>query len=318
MTNTKQQKRFPFTAIAGQKAMKKALLLNLINPKIGGVLIQGEKGTAKSTIVRALAQLQAGMEVVDLPIGASEDKVVGSLDIEHAIQKGEKQFEPGILFKAHKNILYVDEINLLEDHLVDILLDVAAMGVNTVERESISHSHPSEFILVGTMNPEEGDIRPQLLDRFGLTIEVKGEKDLATRIEILQRRLEFEQNPDTFCQKYTEAEEKLSQDIEKARQLLPNIKCPTPLYELIAQIALTIGVDGHRADLVMLKTAITLAAFHQRTEVNTDDVYEAATLALPHRMKRLPFENREFSVEQLKDLIENSTQQQNAKQCLDI
>lgn len=301
-----EQTRFPFTAIAGQEAMKKALLLNLINPKIGGVLIQGEKGTAKSTIVRALAQLQAGMEVVDLPIGASEDKVIGSLDIEHAIQKGEKQFEPGILFKAHKNILYVDEINLLEDHIVDILLDVAAMGVNTVERESISYSHPSEFILVGTMNPEEGDIRPQLLDRFGLTIEVKGEIDIDTRVEILKRRLQFEQDSVSFCNKYKDSEQKLSQNIERARLILPQLVCANSLYELIAQIAIAIGVDGHRADLVMLKTAITLAAFYQKEEVDVDDVYEAATLALPHRMKRLPFENRTFSVDQLKELIEKS------------
>ncbi len=286
--------------------MKKALLLNLINPKIGGVLIQGEKGTAKSTIVRALAQLQAGMEVVDLPIGASEDKVIGSLDIEHAIQKGEKQFEPGILAKAHKNILYVDEINLLEDHIVDILLDVAAMGVNTVERESISHSHPSEFILVGTMNPEEGDIRPQLLDRFGLTIEVRGENDLATRVEILKRRLAFEQNPQAFCQEYSKEEQQLTQNIEEARELLPAVKCPNHLYELIAKISVAIGVDGHRADLVMLKTAMTLAAFYHREEVTNEDIYEAATLALPHRMKRLPFENREFSAEELQKFMEEN------------
>ncbi len=303
---TQKIQLFPFTAIAGQEAMKKALLLNLINPKIGGVLIQGEKGTAKSTIVRALAQLQAGMEVVDLPIGASEDKVIGSLDIEHAIQKGEKQFEPGILAKAHKNILYVDEINLLEDHIVDILLDVAAMGVNTVERESISHSHPSEFILVGTMNPEEGDIRPQLLDRFGLTIEVRGENDLATRVEILKRRLAFEQNPQAFCQEYSKEEQQLTQNIEEARELLPAVKCPNHLYELIAKISVAIGVDGHRADLVMLKTAITLAAFYHREEVTNEDIYEAATLALPHRMKRLPFENREFSAEELQKFIEEN------------
>ncbi len=296
-------KLYPFTAIAGQENMKKALLLNLINPKIGGVLIQGEKGTAKSTIVRALAQLQSGMEVVDLPIGASEDKLIGSLNIEHAIQKGEKQFEPGILYKVHKNILYVDEINLLEDHLVDILLDVAAMGINTVERESISHSHPSEFILIGTMNPEEGDIRPQLLDRFGLTIEVRGETDIETRVEILKRRLFYEQNPNKFFEEYKEQEKKLSQDIETARQMLKNVKCPKHLYELIARISIKIGVDGHRADIVMLKTALTLAAFYKRKEVTKDDIYEAATLALPHRMKRQPFENREFSAEQLKELL---------------
>ncbi len=286
--------------------MKKALLLNLINPKIGGVLIQGEKGTAKSTIVRALAQLQAGMEVVNLPLGSSEDKVIGSLDIEQAIQKGEKHFEAGILAKAHKNILYVDEINLLEDHIVDVLLDVAAMGVNTVEREGISYSHPSEFILVGTMNPEEGDIRPQLLDRFGLSLTVQGETDLETRVEILKRRLAFEEDPEAFCKAYEASEAKLSEDIQKGKAILSKVQCPNELYELIARIAIAIEVDGHRADLVMLKTAITLAALNHRTEVNKDDVYEATTLVLPHRMKRLPFEHRDFSAEDVKLLIEQN------------
>lgn len=304
---TKNTYRYPFSAIAGQEQMKLALLLNLINPKIGGVLIKGEKGTAKSTIVRALAQLEAGMEVIDLPIGASEDKLVGSLDIEHAIKKGEKQFEPGILFKAHKNILYVDEINLLEDHLVDILLDVAAMGVNTVERESISYTHPSEFILIGTMNPEEGDIRPQLLDRFGLTIEVTGENNLQTRVEILKRRLEFEQNTEQFIENYALQEQQLSQAIEQARQLLPKVHCSETLYELIASISIAVEVDGHRADIVILKTALTLAAYQQRTEVTKEDIYQAATLALPHRLKRLPFESRTFSAEQLRALIEKHT-----------
>ncbi len=295
--------KYPFTAIVGQENMKRALLLNLINPRIGGVLIQGEKGTAKSTIVRALAQLQSGMQLIDLPIGASEDKVVGSLDIEEAIQKGKKKFEAGILYKAHKNILYVDEINLLEDHIVDILLDVAAMGINTVEREGISHSHPSEFILVGTMNPEEGDIRPQLLDRFGLSIEVRGETDINIRVEILKRRLAYEQDAKKFYELYKAEEAALTEQINKARKLLPTVSCPQNLYELIAQISIKMGVDGHRADLVILKTAITLAAFNQRTEVEKQNIYDAAILALPHRMKRLPFETREFSAKQLEEIM---------------
>lgn len=294
---------YPFTAIVGQEQMKKALLLNLINPKIGGVLIKGEKGTAKSTVVRALTQFCAGMEVVDLPIGASEDKLVGSLDIEHAIKKGEKQFEPGILAKAHNNILYVDEVNLLEDHLVDVLLDVAAMGVNTIEREGISYSHPSEFILVGTMNPEEGELRPQLLDRFGLTIEVVGENNLTQRIEILKRRLAYEQSPEDFIANYKQHELALREQVEKSVEILPRVECPESLYELIAKITLAVEVDGHRADIVILKTAITLAAFNLRTEVCADDIYEASILALPHRLKRMPFEERELSVKQLQKLI---------------
>ncbi len=245
------------------------------------------------------------MKLVELPIGASEDKVVGSLDIEEAIKNGSKKFEPGILYKANNNILYVDEINLLEDHIVDILLDVSAMGVNTVERESISHSHPSEFILVGTMNPEEGDIRPQLLDRFGLSIEVRGETNIATRVEILKRRLDYEQNPALFYESYKQEEAKLNTRIQKAKEMLSQVQCHNSLYELIARISIKMGVDGHRADLVILKTAITLAAFNHSLEVNKQDIYEASVLALPHRMKRLPFETRQFSIQDLEAVIEN-------------
>lgn len=199
---------YPFTALVGQNQMKLALLLNAVDPRVGGVLIQGDKGTAKSTAVRGLAKVLpmhrdgTPMKVVDLPLHCTEDRLVGTLDIERILQEGKQKFSPGILFEAHENILYVDEVNLLEDYLVDTLLDVAAMGVNRVEREGISHSHPSRFILVGTMNPEEGAIRPQLLDRFGLSVTVKAETDVALRMEVLRRRLAFEDTPQAFIESY--------------------------------------------------------------------------------------------------------------------
>ncbi|MFS0659857.1 AAA family ATPase [Niallia alba] len=192
--------RYPFTAIVGQENMKLAILLNIINPNIGGVLIKGEKGTAKSTAVRSISDLMDGLKVVDLPLSITEDRLLGTLDMEYAIKHGEKKFEPGILYYADNNILYVDEINLLDDSIIDSLLDVAAMGVNTIERDGISHSHSSRFILVGTMNPEEGEIRPQLLDRFGLSVDVFGEKNVKDRMLVIERRLAFENNPSAFIQ----------------------------------------------------------------------------------------------------------------------
>ncbi|MBN2009650.1 AAA family ATPase [candidate division KSB1 bacterium] len=297
-------KKYPFAAVVGQEKMKKALLLNLINPKIGGVLIKGEKGTAKSTIVRGLADLVSGLKVVELPLGATEDKVVGTLDIEHAIKKGEKRFEPGILSKAHGNILYVDEINLLDDNIVDILLDVAAMGVNTVEREGISHSHPSQFILIGTMNPEEGDLRPQLLDRFGLTIDVVGESDVANRVEVIKRRLAFEQTPDEFAKDFSAQQLELSNTIISAQDKLSNILFPEYLYECIASISCAIGVDGHRADITMLKTALTIAAFYNCVEVTEEHIYEAAELVLPHRLLRTPFSGKDLTAEEIRKVVE--------------
>lgn len=212
---------FPFSAIVGQEKMKRALLLNLIDPTLGGVLILGEKGTAKSTIVRALSQLLEGLSVIELPIATTEDKLVGSIDVEHALSTGELRFSPGILARAHKQILYVDEVNLLEDYLVDILLDVAAMGVNHIEREGISHSHPARFTLIGTMNPEEGSLRPQLLDRFALSVEVCGERNVSARCEVLQRRLDYERDPQSFCARYREEDEALAGRVRQARSLLP-------------------------------------------------------------------------------------------------
>lgn len=291
---------YPFAAIVGQERMKLALLLNMIYPKIGGVLILGEKGTAKSTIVRGLCGLDPAMKVVELPISATEDKLVGSIDVEHAIRTGETRLEPGLLHAAHGNILYVDEINLLEDHLVDILLDVSAMGVNYIEREGISYSHPSSFVLVGTMNPEEGDLRPQLLDRFGLSVRVQGERELPLRTEILSRRLAFDRDPEAFVAEYQTEEDRLMQLIVEARTLVPQVRYAQECLELIARIAVALEVDGHRADLTLLKTAIALAAYEGRTLVDSEDVYRAAELVLPHRMRRLPFDSADFGVEDIR------------------
>ncbi|MBS6962382.1 MAG: AAA family ATPase [Veillonella sp.] len=290
---------YPFTAIVGQDEMKLALLLNAINPSIGGVLIEGEKGTAKSTAVRALPSLLPPMEtgtdamtVVELPINATEDRVVGSINLEKALQEGVKAFEPGILHAAHQNILYVDEVNLLDDHIVDILLDVAAMGVNTVEREGVSHSHPSRFILVGTMNPEEGDLRPQLLDRFGLSVMVYGEQDPAQRMEVIKRRLAFGDAPEAFIASYEESEQALHERLLQARKLLPTIIPSDDSLLKIASISIGVGVDGHRSDITMMHTARAHAAFHGRSQIVDDDIKVAARLTLKHRMRRLPFEEQ--------------------------
>ncbi|MEW6448189.1 MAG: AAA family ATPase [Bacillota bacterium] len=324
-----QKQIFPFTALVGQEEMKKALILNAVNPKLSGVLIRGEKGTAKSTAVRALADLlpeimvvvdcpfgcdpedpttmctkcrerrEAGeelpavtrkMRVVDLPVSATEDRVVGTLDIEHAIKKGEKRFEPGVLAEANRGILYVDEVNLLDDHVVDVLLDAAAMGVNTVEREGVSFTHPANFILVGTMNPEEGELRPQLLDRFGLCVNITGVADPALRVEIVKRRAAFEEDPAGFTALWEEEQQQLRERIVAARTLLPQVEIGDGMLLLIAQIAVEMGVDGHRADLVMMKAARTNAALGGRTEVTEADVKETADFALLHRMRRKPFQ----------------------------
>ena len=298
------QTRYPFAGIVGQEQMKKALILNVINPKIGGVLIRGEKGTAKSTGVRALIDLLPDNRVVDLPVGATEDRVVGTLDIEHALKNGEKKFEPGILAKAHNNLLYVDEVNLLDDHIVDILLDVAAMGVNVVEREGVSYSHPSKFILVGTMNPEEGDLRPQLLDRFGMTIDVKGENSVEKRVEVIKRRLAFEANPETFIQQFKEEHKQIVLQIKKAQKLLPKVKISDKMLELTAEITLDLGVDGHRADITMIKVASTIAAYENVDEVQREHILEAAELVLPHRMRRLPFDDGSLSASALDKWLE--------------
>lgn len=296
---------YPFAAIAGQEEMKQALLLVAIEPRLSGVLILGEKGTAKSTAVRSLAELLPGnTRVVNLPVSATEDRVVGTMDFEKAVKTGEKHFEPGLLKEADGNILYVDEVNLLEDHIVDVLLDAAAMGVNHVEREGISFEHPSRFVLVGTMNPEEGNLRPQLLDRFGLCVRVKGEQDPEVRREIVERRLAFETDPEKFSHEWEPEQEKIRQRILRAREILPAIQLPEEMVDLAVKIALGVGVEGHRADIMLCKTSEVIAAYEGHDTVTKEDLLQASALVLPHRMKRQPFEDRTFEIQQVEDIIE--------------
>jgi Mg-chelatase subunit ChlI len=334
---------YPFTAIVGQERMKRALVLNAVDPRIGGVLIRGERGTAKSTAARAMAALLPKIEVftespfnddpqapntwsdwakermasgeelsvekrrirfVDLPVSATEDRVVGTLDIEKAIQKGERHFEAGVLAAANRGLLYIDEVNLLDDHVVDLLLDSAAMGINIVEREGISFSHPARFILVGTMNPEEGDLRPQLLDRFALSVEIHGIQEARDRVLIMQRNLGFESTPEDFLNQWLPKEEELSHQIEAGRELVGMVTYSNRDLLSIAGLTASLNVDGHRADLVILKTARAHAAFDGRTEINDRDIALAAELALPHRIRRGPFHQSEMSMDDLQERIE--------------
>ena len=335
---------YPFTAIVGQESMKEALILNTINPLIGGVLIRGEKGTAKSTAVRALASLLperhvvggcacgclwndassrcpecreredpqesiVPMRVVELPLSSTEDRVAGTLDIEHAISTGKKKFEPGVLAKANGNILYVDEINLLDDHIVDLLLDAAAMGVNFIEREGISYSHPSKFILVGTMNPEEGDLRPQLLDRFGLMVDVEAERDEERRMQIIERRMEFERDPEDFSSRYEEQQAELRDRIQEARELVGYIVPGKDVVRAAVRIPLHLDVDGHRADLTLIKSAVAYAAMQGRTEVLPTDVAHVAPLVMAHRMRRNPFQDSRLDAKELESWIQSKMNQ---------
>ena len=340
MTQPNREPSFPFTAIVGQTAMKRALLLNTVNPRIGGVLIRGKKGTAKSTAVRSLAALlpqvtvlqgcpyscspearqglcqwcETGgndnppvnhqVRIVDLPVGASEDRLVGSLDIEQAIKTGTKSFEPGLIAAAHRGILYIDEVNLLNDHLVDVLLDASAMGRNYVEREGISVSHAAEFILVGTMNPEEGDLRPQLLDRFGLAVEVDGIMAAEERREVVRRRMAYETDPIAFMEQWDVEEEKERERLLQSRALLDRVTVSDDILGLITDICAEYQVDGLRGDIVMYKTASTIAAYDGRTEVDVEDVREAALLALLHRQRRQPFQQPHLVTEQLDNMLE--------------
>ncbi|MAF39712.1 MAG: magnesium chelatase [Chloroflexi bacterium] len=321
--------------------MKRALLLNAVNPKIGGVLVRGKKGTAKSTAVRSLAGLlpsvtvvqgcpyncspeerqglctrcdpQAGevqpvvrqIPIIDLPVGATEDRLVGSLDIEEAIKTGNRVFEPGLIAATHRGILYIDEVNLLNDHLVDILLDAAAMGRNYVEREGISVTHRSEFILVGTMNPEEGDLRPQLLDRFGLAVEVEGRFTPEERQEVVKRRIAYEADSQGFMAEWSQAEVEERERVLRSQKLLPQVIVSDDILTLITAICAEYDVDGMRGDIVMYKTAATIAAYEDRTEVNAEDVREAANLALLHRQRRQPFQQPNLATEQLDSMVDD-------------
>jgi magnesium chelatase subunit I len=237
---------------------------------------------------------------VELPVGATEDRVVGTMDLEEALKKGEKRLEPGLLAAAHRGILYVDEVNLLEDHVVDILLDSAAMGVNTVEREGVSFSHPARFTLVGTMNPEEGELRPQLLDRFGLCVHIEGVNDPEDRVAIMERRAAFDEDPEGFCRLWNEDSKALAEKIKKAIALYPQVHLDRSLLYEIASYCLDVGVDGHRGDIIILKTARTMAAYNGRTEALKEDIDAAAELALPHRIRRQPLQDIVLDVSELR------------------
>ncbi|HEY0169356.1 MAG TPA: VWA domain-containing protein [Jatrophihabitans sp.] len=351
---------YPFSAVLGAQEMRLALLLNAVSPAIGGVLVRGEKGTAKSTAVRGLAALLPAIEVVagcrfgcdpaapephcpdgphaagltpggrnsdelnpagahptveavtvparlvELPVGASEDRVVGSLDLERALAHGVRAFEPGLLASAHRGILYVDEVNLLADHLVDVLLDAAAMGRNHVERDAVSVSHPARFVLIGSMNPEEGELRPQLLDRFGLTVDVSASRDPAVRVEVVRRRLDADADPAGFAQRWSEAEAELAAQIVAARTLLPEVVLGDAALRQIAEVCAAFDVDGMRADIVTARTAVAHAAWHGRTAVTEADVRAAALLALPHRRRRNPFDQPGMDADALDQALERA------------
>ncbi|NUO47039.1 MAG: putative cobaltochelatase [Streptomyces sp.] len=329
---------FPFTAVVGQDDLRLALLLNAVSPAVGGVLVRGEKGTAKSTAVRALSALLPAVPVVsgcrfscdpaqpdpacpdgphesgngvarpsrmvELPVGASEDRLVGALDIERALAEGVKAFEPGLLADAHRGILYVDEVNLLHDHLVDLLLDAAAMGASYVEREGVSVRHASKFLLVGTMNPEEGELRPQLLDRFGLTVEVAASREPDQRVEVVRRRLAYDDDPTGFAARWADEEAAVRQRVVAARELLPSVRLGDGALRQIAATCAAFEVDGMRADIVMARTATALAAWAGRTEVLAEDVRQAALLALPHRRRRNPFDAPGLDEDKLDQTLE--------------
>lgn len=327
---TRRRAVFPFTAIVGQEEMKLALLLNVIDPKVGGVMIMGDRGTGKSTTIRALADLlpeitvvaddpfnsdpsdpdimsdavrqqleqqaeikvaQKKVPMVDLPLGATEDRVCGTIDIEKALSEGVKAFEPGLLAKANRGILYVDEVNLLDDHLVDVLLDSAASGWNTVEREGISIRHPARFVLVGSGNPEEGELRPQLLDRFGMHAEIRTVKEPALRVQIVEQRAEFDQNSQQFLETYQPQQEELQKKLVSAQELLPSVQIDYDLRVKISEVCSELDVDGLRGDIVTNRAAKALTAFEGRNEVTVDDIRRVMTLCLRHRLRKDPLES---------------------------
>ncbi len=327
---------YPFSAVVGLDDLRLALIVNAISPAVGGVLVRGEKGTAKSTIVRALAALLPPVEtlegcrfscavgdvdcpdvvlhgvsverparLVELPVGASEDRLVGSLDLERALTTGVSAYEPGLLAAAHRGVLYVDEVNLLHDHLVDLLLDAAALGTSYVEREGVSVRHAARFLLVGTMNPEEGELRPQLLDRFGLTVQVAATREPVERAEVVRRRLAYEAAPAEFAARWAAADAELASRIADARDLLPKVVLSDHALQEITTVCAAFDVDGLRADLVTAKAALALAAWAGRSDVTTEDVRTAARLALPHRRRRTPFEAPGLDEDQLQDALDS-------------
>ncbi|MFD4253240.1 putative cobaltochelatase [Amycolatopsis thermoflava] len=330
---------YPFTAVVGMPDLRLGLVLSAISPAIGGVLVRGEKGTAKSTMVRALAGLLPEVDVVEgcrfscdpaapdpncpdaphgtravrrparlveLPVGAAEDRVIGSLNLERALTEGVTDFQPGLLAAAHRGLLYVDEVNLLHDHLVDTLLDAAAMGRATVEREGVSVSHAARFVLIGTMNPEEGELRPQLLDRFGLTVEVAASRDPEQRAEVIRRRLAYEADPDAFAARFEDTDAQLAAEIAAAQKLLPSVELSDEALRQIAEVCAAFEVDGMRADIVTARTAVAHAAWSGRTEVSTEDIRVAARLALPHRRRRNPFDAPGIDEEQLEQALRDA------------
>ena len=335
---------YPFTAVVGLDDLRLALVVNAVSPAVGGVLVRGEKGTAKSTVVRALASLLPSVPVVpgcrfscdpaapdpecpdgphtepgatsrparlvELPVGASEDRLVGSLDLEKALTTGVSAYEPGLLAGAHRGVLYVDEVNLLHDHLVDLLLDAAALGTSYVEREGVSVRHAARFLLVGTMNPEEGELRPQLLDRFGLTVEVAATRNPVERADVVRRRLAYEADPAGFAAQYAASDAELATRIGNARAHLPKVVLTEHALQEVTTVCAAFDVDGLRADLVTAKAAIALAAWAGRAEVTTEDVRTAARLALPHRRRRTPFEAPGLDEQQLDEALDSVPPQQ--------
>ncbi|SEQ22204.1 protoporphyrin IX magnesium-chelatase [Mycobacterium sp. 88mf] len=301
---------YPFSALVGQDRLRLALLLCAVHPEIGGVLIRGEKGTAKSTAVRGLAAVLSAVDddarLVELPIGATEDRVVGSLDLQKVLRDGEHAFSPGLLARAHGGVLYVDEVNLLHDHLVDVLLDAAAMGRVHVEREGISHSHESRFVLIGTMNPEEGELRPQLLDRFGLTVDVAASRDVDVRVEVIRARMAFEADPRAFVDRHAAADAELAERIIAARAAIGSVVLPDSELRRIAALCAAFDVDGMRADLVVARTAVAHAAWRGATTVAEEDIRVAAELALPHRRRRDPFDDPGLDPERLEEAMQQA------------
>ena len=310
MIENEKSYNYPFTAIVGQEAMKEAILLNLVDPSIGGVLIRGQKGTAKTTVVRSIPGLMQNIRVVELPANATEDRVAGTLDLESILNDGEKRFEPGILKEADGNILYVDEVNLLDDHIVDLLLDAAATGRNVVEREGLSYTHSARFVLIGSMNPEEGSLRPQLLDRFAMVVDVCAEEDVIERVAIIENRLKFEEDPEGFCKKYEKKQIKLAAAVERARNRLSEIKIGKEIMKLAAEIGIAYGTDGHRADICMIKAARAIAACEGRKRVSREDVGRAALYVLPHRMRKKPLENGKMDMELLNQLMNRKSERE--------